>query len=105
MSKLPFAALLFAALAAQAQTTKLSVNGMVCSFCAQGIEKRLGALPQTQAVYVNLGHKLVVVEAKPGQTLDEAVLRKEVSEAGYDVTAVEPSDQSIAAIRAALKKK
>ncbi len=63
-----------------ADTTKLTVNGMVCAFCAQGIEKRLGELPQTQAVYVNLGRKIVAVQAKEGQALDVAVLKHEISE-------------------------
>jgi cation transport ATPase len=84
-------------------TTKLTVNGMVCAFCAQGIEKRLTALPQTQAVYVNLGKKLVAVQARPGQTLDTAKVRAEISEAGFDVTKVETSDESVETIRAAMK--
>jgi copper chaperone CopZ len=87
----------------QGNTTLLGVNGMVCSFCAQGIEKRLGALPQTQAVYVDLKRKLVALEAKPGQAFDEARLRAEVSDAGYDVTKVEPSPRSIAELRASAK--
>ncbi len=86
-----------------ATTTKLTVNGMVCAFCAQGIEKRLTALPQTQAVYVNLGKKIVAVQAKDGQTLDTAKLRAEITEAGFDVTKVETSDESVATIRAAMK--
>jgi len=90
-----------AALAAQAETVKLTVHGMVCSFCAQGIEKRLGALPQTQAVYVNLDRKLVAVEAKAGQHFDQALLRAEIKEAGYEVVQAEASDQTLAAIRAA----
>ncbi|MES2958066.1 MAG: heavy metal-associated domain-containing protein [Pseudomonadota bacterium] len=99
-------ALALAATAAQAaDTTKLTVNGMVCAFCAQGIEKRLSALPQTQAVYVNLGKKIVAVQAKEGQTLDAAVLRHEITEAGYDVVKVEASTEPVSAIRATLAKK
>lgn len=92
-----------AAFAAHAETKKLTVNGMVCAFCAQGIEKRLSALPQTQAVYVNLGKKVVAVQAKDGQQFDDAVLRQEVTEAGYDVVKVESSAQSVDAIRAEMK--
>ncbi|HEU4458381.1 MAG TPA: heavy metal-associated domain-containing protein [Methylibium sp.] len=94
-----------AAQAATPSTTKLTVNGMVCAFCAQGIEKRLGALPTTQAVYVNLGQKIVAVQAKDGQTNDVDKLRAEVKEAGYDVVKVETVDQPIDAIRAAAKAK
>jgi copper chaperone CopZ len=86
-----------------ADTKKLTVNGMVCAFCAQGIEKRLQALPATQAVYVNLGRKVVAVQAKDGQTLDEASVRHEISEAGYDVVKVESSTQTVDAIRAEMR--
>jgi copper chaperone CopZ len=97
--------LLASALAAQAaETTKLTVNGMVCAFCAQGIEKRLSALPQTQAVYVNLGQKIVAVQAKDGQQFDQAVLKHEITEAGYDVVKVEAVPQTVDAIRAEMKK-
>jgi len=48
---------------------KVTVNGMVCSFCAQGIEKKMKALPETKGVYVELKNHLVVVEAKDGLTV------------------------------------
>jgi copper chaperone CopZ len=86
-----------------AGTRKLTVNGMVCAFCAQGIEKRLTALPETQAVYVNLGRKIVAVQAKEGRTLDDTRLKHEVSEAGYDVIRIEPSTQTVEAIREELR--
>jgi copper chaperone CopZ len=97
-------ALAASALAVQAaETKKLTVNGMVCAFCAQGIEKRLSALPQAQAVYVNLDKRVVAVQAKEGQLLDDAVLRHEITEAGYDVVKVEAVAQTVEAIRAELK--
>ena len=98
-------ALLAAAGATQAATTKLTVNGMVCAFCAQGIEKKLGAMPQTQAVYVNLGQKIVAVEAKAGQTLDAEQLRSTVKDAGYEVVKVETVEQSVEQVRGAMKDK
>jgi copper chaperone CopZ len=88
-----------------ATTTKITVNGMVCAFCAQGIEKRLTALPQTQGVYVNLARKVVAVEAKPGQSFDEAKLRAEIRDAGYDVVSVEAVPHSLADVRASMKGK
>lgn len=99
-------ALIASAFAAHAaETKKLTVNGMVCAFCAQGIEKRLTALPQTQAVYVNLGKKIVAVQAKDGQQFDDAVLTKEITEAGYDVVKLEAVPQTVDAIRAEMKAK
>jgi cation transport ATPase len=97
------AAMLAATAAHAAGTTKITVNGMVCAFCAQGIEKRLTALPQTQGVYVNLAQKIVAVEAKPGQAHDEAQLRNEIRDAGYDVVRVEAVAQPLSEVRASLK--
>ncbi len=86
-----------------AETLKIQVNGMVCAFCAQGIEKRLSALPQTESVYVNLGQKIVAVQAKPGQKFDNAKIKAEITDAGYDVVAMSTVAQSVAEIRASLK--
>ena len=89
--------------ASAATTTKLTVNGMVCAFCARGIEKKLTAMPQTRAVYVNLGEKIVAVEAKDGQTIDVEKVRAEVKDAGYEVVKVETVQESVDALRAAAK--
>jgi mercuric ion binding protein len=85
---------------AQPQSLRAEVNGMVCSFCAQGIEKRMKTLPATQAVWVDLKNKTVSVEMKPGQRIDEATFRHEMKEAGYDVVRVEQVALSAAQIRA-----
>jgi mercuric ion binding protein len=88
-----------------ATSVKASVNGMVCAFCAQGIEKRLSKLPATKAVYVDLKQKVVAVEAKDGQTLDAKTITAEITDAGYDVTKLETVEQSVAEIRATMKAK
>lgn len=87
------------------QTVKLSVNGMVCAFCAQGIEKRLSALPDAGPLYINLAKKVVAVEAKPGRQLNVEQLKAQVVEAGYEVTQTETVPQTVAQIRAAMKAK
>ena len=58
------AATFFSQAAFAVQTIKANVNGMVCAFCAQGIEKKMRALSQTKDVYVNLKQRLVAVELK-----------------------------------------
>jgi copper chaperone CopZ len=92
-----------AAAAAGPSAVKLSVNGMVCAFCAQGIEARLRALPETADLYINLKQKVVAVQAKPGQALQVDRLKTEVTEAGYDVTAAEPMTQTVAQLREAMR--
>ena len=47
--------------AVAAESVKASVNGMVCAFCAQGIEKRLSKLPATKAVFVDLKKKICLL--------------------------------------------
>ncbi len=90
-----------AALAAEAaQSLKLQVNGMVCSFCAQGIEKRLKALPAAGPIFIDLRNKVVAVEPLPGQSLDAQKVASEVREAGYEVVATETVAQTVAQIRA-----
>ena len=93
-----------AALPAFAATSlKATVNGMVCAFCAQGIEKSLSKMDATQAVFVDLKGKVVLVEAKPGKSLDEKAISAAIVDAGYDVVKIEPSSQSVAEIKAAAK--
>ena len=87
------------------QTVKATVNGMVCAFCAQGIEKRLSKMPATKAVFVDLKQRVVAVEAKEGQKLDDKLIRAEITDAGYDVVKLEPSVKSVADLRAELKAK
>lgn len=90
--------------AAQAtQTITAQVNGMVCAFCAQGIEKKARALPQTQDVYVNLNKKIVAVQIKEGETLDAKTITTLVKDAGYDVTEINVVDETTASIRARLE--
>ncbi len=87
------------------ETVKVTVNGMVCAFCAQGIEKRLSKLPATKAVLVNLKQRTVAVEAKDGQKLNNETIRSEITEAGYDVVKLEASNLSLAQIQAEWKAK
>jgi len=86
-----------------ANSIKVTVNGMVCSFCAQGIEKRLSKMGATKDVLVDLKKKTVAVEAKDGQALDAKAISAEIVDAGYDVVKIEPVMQSVAEIRAELK--
>lgn len=90
-------------LAADGSTVKVSVNGMVCAFCAQGIEKRLTRLPEAGPLYINLAHRIVVLEPKPGQRLDLAKVKAEIVEAGYEVTQIETVPESVATLRAEIK--
>ena len=71
---------------AQAETIKASVNGLVCSFCATGIEKTFKAQPTVDAVKVDLDNKLVTINTKSLETMDDATITKLLTDAGYTVT-------------------
>jgi copper chaperone CopZ len=86
-----------------ATSVRATVNGMVCAFCAQGIEKRISKMRATKAVFVDLKKKTVAVEAKDGQTLDEKAITAEITDAGYDVVKLETVQKSVAEIKAELK--
>jgi copper chaperone CopZ len=74
--------------AVSADTIKATVNGMVCGFCATGIEKTFKAQPEVKTVDVDLQNKLVTIQTKPGQKLDDAKIKKLLGNAGYSVVAV-----------------
>ena len=88
-----------------ANTVKVTVNGMVCAFCAQGIEKRISKMSATKDVFVDLKKKTVAVEAKDGQMLDAKAISAEIVDAGYDVIKIELVLQSVAEIKAELKSR
>ena len=96
------ALLMFASLVAHATTIEMHVNGLVCAFCAQGIEKKLRKFPATADVVVSLEQRLVAVALKDGQDIPDAELRKALTNAGYTVTAIQRSDTPIDAIRSRL---
>jgi copper chaperone CopZ len=74
--------------AVSADTIKATVNGMVCGFCATGIEKTFKAQPEVKTVDVDLQNKLVTIQTKQGQKLDDARIKKLLGNAGYSVVAV-----------------
>ena len=95
-----FIATLFSANAWAASSIKAEVNGMVCAFCAKGIEKKLKALPQAQSVFVDLKQHIVVLELKDGQNVPLDDFSQIIKDAGYDVTKAEVVAQGVDDIRA-----
>ncbi len=93
------AILLAAASGASAKTIEMDVNGLVCAFCAQGIEKTLRGFPATADVFVSLENRIVAIELAEGADLDEATLRQAITDAGYTVVAVRRGDGSLQAVR------
>lgn len=89
---------------AHAATIEMNVSGLVCAFCAQGIEKQLRKFPATADVVVSLEQKLVAVALKDGQDIPDTELRRALTNAGYTVKGIQRTDTSIAEVRERLRQ-
>lgn len=97
--------LLVAVTTAQARSVEMEVNGLVCAFCAQGIQKAIRKFSGTQEVFVSLEHRIVAVQLKDGQDIADEQLRAAVTDAGYSTVRIVRSDDSLDAIRARIRSK
>lgn len=88
MKKVVLAIAMLAAGVAQAGTIEMKVFGMVCGFCAQGIEANLRKNTAVADVKVSLEKQLVVVQTRDGQDVPDAALEQAITDAGYDLKAV-----------------
>ena len=67
----------------------IEVKGMVCSFCAQGIEKKFNQHPAINTVNVNLEKSRVRLIVKPTKTIDDNEIITIIQNAGYKVGKIE----------------
>ncbi len=64
---------------------KITVNGMVCSFCASSLEKKFLKAPEVKKVDIKLEDKYVKVSFKPGYNLSDKKLTSMISKSGFKV--------------------
>lgn len=70
---------------AEAKNVRIEVKGMVCGFCAQGIEKKFRAQASVDQIDVNLSQKIVTLKLKDGQSLSDDTIKSVLTESGYKV--------------------
>ncbi|MCE3009152.1 MAG: heavy-metal-associated domain-containing protein [Proteobacteria bacterium] len=88
--------ILFSALFAVAgEELKVGVKGMVCAFCAQGIEKKFKAEPEIEKVKVSLENKFVLLTFKDGKNLTKEKIKEILKDAGYEANFDEKSPEPI----------
>lgn len=75
------------------------VDGIVCAFCVQGIQKRFQSIGKADQVIISLEHKKVVVTEKPGKVISDTDFRTAIREAGFKVAAIKRSPLPLAAIK------
>ena len=63
----------------------VSVNGLVCDFCARALEKVFGKEEAVKDIHVDLDTKILTIQFNENQTLDEDKLTKLITDSGYNV--------------------
>ena len=105
MKKIAYLLLIFLSLNSYAATQRVEVMGMVCAFCAQGIEKSLQTIKDVNDVYVNLDNYFVIIESKNTVGIPDEMIKNIIVDAGYDVKKIEKINASVKEIRAKYEKK
>ncbi len=70
-------------------SVRLRVDGMVCPFCAYGLEKRLQEIASIDAVLIRISDGLVQIRTKENQELTDAALEDAVKKSGFSLTGIE----------------
>tara|TARA_B110001454_G_scaffold122549_1_gene114401 strand:- start:618 stop:905 length:288 start_codon:yes stop_codon:yes gene_type:complete len=78
--------ILSTSLAFAGEELKVNVKGMVCAFCAQGIEKKFMAQPEVAKVEVSLANKFVKLNFKDGKRLPNEKVAEILKDAGYEAS-------------------
>ena len=66
----------------------VQVNGLVCDFCARGLQKSFSRTGAVSGVAVDLAAKEIRLKFVAGAGLDDAAIRKLVRDAGYSVATI-----------------
>ncbi len=70
-------------------TVKTTVNGMVCSFCAQGILAHFKKHPAVSNVHVDLTRKVVLLEERKGKSIADEEITMHIKKSGFEPVKVE----------------
>jgi mercuric ion binding protein len=71
-----------------AEKIEITVKGMVCSFCSQGITKKFNQ-EKVKSVNVDLGNHLVTIELNENQKLSNEKITEILTDSGYGVEKIE----------------
>ena len=66
----------------------VSVNGLVCDFCARSIEKMFEKKEAVSRISVDLENMLITIFLKNNQKLNDETIIEIIKDSGYDVTEV-----------------
>src|SRR5262245_39332404 len=72
-----------------AEEINVTVKGMVCSFCAQGIKKTFLKNEGVADIKVDLDNRLVKIQTREGASIPDDEIRKAIVDSGFDVVSIE----------------
>lgn len=72
-----------------AKDISVKVSGMVCSMCAQGIQKKFSKLSEVKDIKVDLDTKVVLITTNVGLDLEDSKIKELITDAGYNVSSIE----------------
>ena len=87
------------------QIIVVRVEGMVCAFCAQGIDRSLSKVESVDGILINLKHSLVAVSEEKGFTVSDEDLKAIITDAGFSVVSLERRDGTLQALRKEFEEK
>ena len=67
------------------EVLRISVNGLVCDFCARSIEKLFSKKESVKSINVNLEQMLITISLKKGKGLNDDIITKVITDSGYDI--------------------
>ena len=79
----------FSSFAYACETATVSVNGMVCDFCARAIERVFNKHDEVKNIVVDLDNSKILVNFNNGQRLSDSQIAKLIQDAGYDLVDIE----------------
>jgi copper chaperone CopZ len=94
LTSVTFATVLATPAFAAPKTIQIGLDGLVCAFCAQGVEKKMKSQSATDKVFVSIEKKVAVVALKDGQDIPDATIKAEITDAGYVVKSIARSEES-----------
>lgn len=67
---------------------EIGVNGLVCDFCARTLEKIFMKRSDVAGIDVSLDESRILISLQDGKDIEDSVLRKLVTDAGYNVSSI-----------------
>lgn len=82
------ALMVLASPAMASQIVNVSVDGMVCDFCAQSVLKVFEDSKDVENIDINLDEGLVIISVRDGGTLSDDEIKEKIHYAGYDLKGI-----------------